>query len=448
MSAQNGRKPAGGGSEDYVLSVGELLREIRRRLWLILLLPLVLAALTVTLASLQPTVYESTTTILVGKEQEESSQDAPVDLQSDVQEIQTLIPTVAQTVETSPVAQDIVARTGVAVPSSQVLADLEVEQLVGTQFIEISYQHGDPRVVRRVTSAVGTVVSDRVSASSDGFGGATVRVWAEASAPQPPASSSVLLLGLGALVVGAVLGVAAAFFLALLDGRWRSSRELESVSGVPNLGAVPEAAGSGAPEAYREIRTGLLYASKTPPGVVVVTSPGPSEGKSAVCAGLASALARAEKSTLVLDCNFHNPAMAELFDLEDSHGLVEVLSGERSLADVERTPVPGLTVVPAGGASDDRVELLSSGHFAELVRLARGRFDHVLMDAPSAEPVSDPAVLAAQADGVLLVIDAQKTSKESVRRALHELRTLGADVLGTVMNNVEAPKGAGKKPVA
>jgi Mrp family chromosome partitioning ATPase len=67
-------------------------------------------------------------------------------------------------------------------------------------------------------------------------------------------------------------------------------------------------------------------------------------------------------------------------------------------------------------------------------------FDYVLIDAPPVVLVSDPAILATQGDGVLLVLDAQNTRKSSVRQAVRSMETVGANVLGLVMNNVDIQK--------
>jgi capsular exopolysaccharide synthesis family protein len=201
---------------------------------------------------------------------------------------------------------------------------------------------------------------------------------------------------------------------------------------------------SAASEAYRTLRTNLLYALvDNPPKVIVLTSPGPGEGKSTTCANLGVVLAQAGREVLIVDCDLRKPVMHKFFGLRNLYGIVDVLVQEREVQRVWAEPVEGLKglkVVPVGRIPPNPTEMLGTRRFSELLASLREQFDYVLVDAPPIGPVSDPTILAIQGDGVLLVSDAQKTRKESVRHAMRSLRAVGANVLGTVMNNVKASR--------
>lgn len=195
---------------------------------------------------------------------------------------------------------------------------------------------------------------------------------------------------------------------------------------------------SAAAEAYRALRTNLLYAVvDEPPKVIVLTSPGPREGKSTTFVNLGVVLAQANKSVLLLDCDFRKPVVQKIFGLRNLHGLVDVVVGERTLQEVWHEPLPGLKVVTAGPIPPNPAEILGSRRFAELLARVRDEFDYVLVDAPPVELVSDPIILATQGDGVLIVLDAQNTRKGAFRHSIRSLETVGANVLGTVMNNAD-----------
>jgi capsular exopolysaccharide synthesis family protein len=198
---------------------------------------------------------------------------------------------------------------------------------------------------------------------------------------------------------------------------------------------------SAASEAYRTLRTNLLYALvDNPPKVIVLTSPGRGEGKSTTCANLGVVLAQAGKDTLIVDCDFRRPAIHRLFGLRNLHGVVDVLAGERRLQDAWTEPVEGLKVVPVGLIPPNPTELLGTRRFSELLASVRQEFDYVLVDVSPVGLVSDPAILATQGDGVLLILDAQNTRKGSVRQAMRSLTAVGANVIGTAMTNVKAAK--------
>jgi capsular exopolysaccharide synthesis family protein len=193
-----------------------------------------------------------------------------------------------------------------------------------------------------------------------------------------------------------------------------------------------------ASEAFRTVRTNLFYSLvDEPPKVITVTSPHPREGKSFVCANLGVVLAQAEKNTLVVDCDLRRPVLHDFFGERNLRGIVNILAGEVGLEEVWLEPLLGLKVVCVGPVPLHPAELLTSRRFAEFLRQAREGFDYVLLDAPPTQVVADAAIIAAQGDGVLLVFDAQHTLKRTVRRSVRSLETVGANVLGTVMNNMK-----------
>jgi capsular exopolysaccharide synthesis family protein len=196
-----------------------------------------------------------------------------------------------------------------------------------------------------------------------------------------------------------------------------------------------------ASEAYRTLRTNLLHALvDDQPKVIAVTSPGPMEGKSTTCANLGVVLAQADKTTLILDCDLRKPTIHKAFGLQNLWGVVNLLTGERQPQEVwHELPRLGLKIVTAGPIPPDPAALLYSRRFAQLLDQLRREFDYVLLDCPPTQLVYDPIVLAPRADGVLLVIESQNTRKESVRDSMRSLEEVGANVLGTVMNNVEVP---------
>ena len=225
-----------------------------------------------------------------------------------------------------------------------------------------------------------------------------------------------------------------------MDTRLRGRARKDEVDAVPEcLVTLTDPSGS-ASEAYRSLRTSLLYAVvDAPPKVVLITSPGSADGKSVTCANLAVVLAQADKEILVIDGDLRQPTMHSIFRERNVAGVVNVLAGENEVSEAWKTIIPGLKMMSAGPVPPNPAELLSSVRFAELVGQARQQFDYVLIDSPPTGVVSDPMIIAAQADAVLLVLDANGTSKGSLRKAIRDLEAVGAKVLGTVMN--KAPVG-------
>jgi receptor protein-tyrosine kinase len=227
--------------------------------------------------------------------------------------------------------------------------------------------------------------------------------------------------------------------VARLLHRSRKEEDLGDLSGRLVTVQDPTAAAS---EAYRTLRTNLFYSvADTPPKVIVLTSPGPQEGKSTTCANLGVVLAQADQNTLIVDCDLRKPVVHKVFGLRNLSGLMNVLAEGYELQKVWQEPLENLKVLPVGPVPLNPAEVLSSRRFAEFLGEMRRKFDYVLIDAPPAQLVSDPAILGSQGDAVLLVLDAQNTRKGAVRRVMRDLEAVGASVLGTVMNNTKTSGG-------
>jgi capsular exopolysaccharide synthesis family protein len=171
--------------------------------------------------------------------------------------------------------------------------------------------------------------------------------------------------------------------------------------------------------------------------VIMLTSSSVGEGKSVICANLGVVLAQADRRTLILDANLLQPTIHKFFNMSNHQGIADVLRAECSLPSVCQEVMEGLKIVTAGTGIGplDATKFLHGTRFSELLAYARKEYDYVLVDAPPVNMFSAPIFLAAQVDGVLLVLDVNKTHKDSVRRTMHSLEAVGANTLGTVVNN-------------
>jgi capsular exopolysaccharide synthesis family protein len=188
-------------------------------------------------------------------------------------------------------------------------------------------------------------------------------------------------------------------------------------------------------ESYRAIRTSILHAtSERPPQTILFTSASSGEGKSVTATNTAAAFANLVNPILLIDADLRRPSCHRLLDQDPQEGLSEVLRGHRELRDViQSTRVPGLFLLSAGTIPLNPSELLSSKKMLEVVLSAQTKFEHVLIDSAPILPVSDSVVLSRLVDGVVLVAGC-RTPKSVVRDACLRLHSVGASVLGVVLN--------------
>ncbi len=221
--------------EEYVISMGDLLRVVWRRLWVIALVGLVLSGSVVAYSLTRTPMYEASIKILVGQEQRT---DVPANLGSDVMGLQQLTQTVADLVDTRPVAETVIQDLDLRITPEKFIENMEVEQVAETQVVEVTYRNPDPQKAQAITDAIGKAFSDQVSEVSTSANAITATVWEEAAAAETPVSPNPLRDGILAAMLGCMLGLGLAFLLEYLDDSWRSPEEAERVSGVPTFGMI------------------------------------------------------------------------------------------------------------------------------------------------------------------------------------------------------------------
>jgi capsular exopolysaccharide synthesis family protein len=195
-------------------------------------------------------------------------------------------------------------------------------------------------------------------------------------------------------------------------------------------------------EAYRSLRTALLLSSAHELKVVAVTSAVASEGKSATATNLGVVMAQLGRRVLIVDADLRKPRLHEVLQVSNRAGLVSCLTGNADFESViSRTSVPNLFVIPAGPNPPNPSELLASDRMQELVRMARSRFDFVVIDTPPILPVTDAALVGTLVDGVTLCLRAGKVTRDEALSCRDRLQFAGIKVLGVVLNRHSATQG-------
>jgi non-specific protein-tyrosine kinase len=201
--------------------------------------------------------------------------------------------------------------------------------------------------------------------------------------------------------------------------------------------------GSAAAEAYRTLRTNILFSSLDRPlHTILATSSAPNEGKSTTLANLAVTMAEAEQRVLLVDCDLRRPSLHAIFGLPNEHGLTSALLEQAETAlPVQSTSVPGLRLLPSGPLPPRPADLLGSRRMGALIERLRREADIVLFDTPPVVAVTDAAVLAPRVDGVLLVLHAGQTRRDRAREARQILDKVKANVVGVVLNGAKLERG-------
>jgi succinoglycan biosynthesis transport protein ExoP len=288
---------------------------------------------------------------------------------------------------------------------------------------------------------------------------------------EPEPGARIVKIGIG-LLLGLIFGFGGAFFLEHSNRIVQTRAEIEERFRLPVLGVIPRAtapdlieletrfsvngsahdadgeepeapplprAGNHAMEAFRLLRTNFLFAQWTDDvRSIVVTSTAPQEGKTFTSVSLAASIAEEGATVLLVDADLWRGRIHEILDTSESPGLMDVLAGTTPLGEAIRsTGLAGVDFLARGARHGDPSALASGTAMKELLAQLGEEYDVLVVDAPPVLAAGSAPVLPAIADGVLMLVRAGRTDRDALQEALRALNTVGASLLGVVLNDPE-----------
>lgn len=296
-----------------------------------------------------------------------------------------------------------------------------------------------------------------------GFKANNVSIQDPAEAPRVPIRPRKLLNIILAMIVGAFGGMGLAFFFEYLDDSAKTIEDIERITKWPFLGNIPDISGHDdlqelekdlfvqvrpkdpIAEIYRIIRTRVIFSSSEehPLKAILVTSPGPKEGKTTTLCNLGLALAQNEKKVLMVDADMRKPRLHTVFNRSNETGLSNYLAGQADFRKVvQKTDIGNLSLVTGGVIMPNPSELLAGHRTTEFIQKAKTEFDYILFDSPPISMLTDSIILARIADGTIIVIESGKTSKRMLLRIYQLLSETRTKVVGMILNRISVLTGS------
>ena len=306
---------------------------------------------------------------------------------------------------------------------------------------------------------------------SSGLRSSNIHVVDRARPPISPVRPRKSLNLMLSVVVGLALGCALALFNEYMDNSVKIPEEVEQLVNLPVLGIIPAVSSvmsyaarrrplaqaavtngttselatvsqpqSVVSEAYRALRTSILLStSRHAPQLILISSGQPREGKTTTALNLAITLAQRGDRVALVDTDLRRPRIHRSFQMANDRGLSTFLTTQAAPEDLARPvrQVPNLYVITSGPTPPNPAELLSSEPLETLFAELRRHFDFIVLDSPPAISVADSMILAAHADGVMLVVHGGVTTRETLKHTTKLMNSVNARVLGIVLNNVD-----------
>lgn len=434
-------------SEGVAVNLQDFVKLLRAR-WLTIFITTLVAVMGAVVVSLLTTpLYQASTRLFVstngGATLAETYQGNRVS--------QDRVLSYAQLITGETLAQRTIDKLGLDMNAAELSAKVSANAKLDTVLIDVSVLDESPVRARDIANTMSDefVVMVRELETPENGAAPNARVVVEQRASIPshavvPKTTRNIAAG---LAIGILLGVGLAVVRDLLDNTVKNRETLEEITGSGIVGSIPldkerrkhaaisfETDNSAIAEAFRKLRTNLQFlAVDNPPRVIAVTSSTPSEGKSTTAINIALALAEGENNVLLVDGDMRRPTVHKYLGLVQPVGFSTVLSGQASLDDaLQKTSFPGLTVLTSGTIPPNPSELLGSQAAKKLIGEMRAQFDYVVVDSTPLLAVTDAAILATCADGVLIMARFGQTKREQLSHAVSNLTDVGASVLGAV----------------
>jgi succinoglycan biosynthesis transport protein ExoP len=421
-------------------------------------------------------VYVAETSLFVGKEDDNI---ASLDL-SQLNLNKSLVTDYRQIILSRLVSREVIQEIGLDMPIATFQQKVTVTPMQDSRLFKISFESTDPKLAMDVANALARVIIEK---AQDIIEVKNIKVIDKAELPEAPIKPNKVQNLAIAAILGFLIGAGVVFLIEYTDYTVKDSKDVEKYLELITIGEIPMFAGekrkgrrnktvkkkkgrSGkesqngnalspnlitlvdpkapASEAYRSLRTNIGYSGvDRKVKLITVTSPGPAEGKSTTAANIAVSMAQAGKKVLLMDGDLRKPRVQKYFSLPNDVGLTDIIVNDFPLKFVIKATndIQNLDVILSGTLPPNPTEILESQKMADFLVHIREEYDLIILDTPPVGQLTDGAILASLADGVILVVASGESNIDMARRAKAALERVNARITGAVLTKITGSSG-------
>ena len=470
-------------NDEIEIDLQRLLNAVMKRIWVVILVSVVTAALTLggTLLFIRPK-YQSSAMFYVNNSNI-SVGNVSVSMSSgDLSTSRGLVKSYIVILNTRETLVDVIDYAAVDRTVSELSQMIEAEAVDSTEIFKVTVTSTDPQEAQKIADAVAYILPKRIGTIIEGT---SAKVADAAVVPVKPSSPSYTKNTIIGFLLGLMMSVGAVVLHELFDVSIRTVEDIGSVCDHPVLAAVPdmEASSKGgyyaysnkkqekrtesgkapttvgsdisfaAAEAYKLLRTKLQFsfADENDCHIIGVSSALTGEGKSLSAVNLAYSLSQLNKKVLLIDADMRRPSVFAKLPVQKMPGLSNFLTGQNDMNTlIQPCGLPGeeraFAVISSGRIPPNPMELLSSPRMARFLELLRQHYDYVIVDLPPVGEVGDALALAKSIDGFLLVVRQNYCSRIALKEVVRQFAFVESKILGIVYNcTTDDGAGYGKR---
>lgn len=423
---------------------------IWNKLWIVILIALlfIVASGLVSYFVLVPE-YETFTTLILGKA------DTGVGLEAiqynDILINQQLVSTYGEIAKSKLISNEVIKNLGLSLTAEQLKNKIKVSLVSDTEIIKIVVRDKDPELAAKIANEIAIVFKKNIV---NIMKIENIQVIDVAEVPISPFKPRPILnIGVSG-ILGVMTSVLLIFLLNYMDNTIKTSADVERYLGIPVVGMIPKSLEeelivhnnpkSPISEAYRTLRTNIQF-SNIDENIksIVITSSGPSEGKSTVISNLALTMAQVDNKVLLIDADLRRPRIHKIFNISNIHGLTTIISTNLDYREaIIFTGMGNLDILLSGPIPPNPAELLGSIKMKKFLEAIKEYYDIILLDAPPVGVVTDAAVLSTICDRVAIVSAVGESTINAAIDTKKLLQNVNANNLGVIMNKVPIKNGA------
>lgn|GEM_PF-344299 len=456
------------------IDLREILHILTVKWWIIAIFLVLSVTITgiVSFTMLDP-VYKAETSLFVGKE---SDKIASLDL-GEFNLNKGLVTDYRQLILSRLVSKEVIDELGLDMSIETFQKKVDVTTIQDSRLFKISFESTDPKLAMDVTNSLANVL---IQKAVDIIQVKNVKVVDVAELPEKPIKPNKRQNVMVAALLGICIGAGVIFLLEFLDYTIKNTNDVERHLKLNTIGEIPQFEGekrsngkgkglklvgkkvrrhsngkgenafspslitindpkAPASEAYRSLRTNIGYSGiDKQVKLLIVTSAGMAEGKSTTAANMAISLAQSGKKVLLMEGDLRKPRVHRYFSLANDIGITDVIAKNCSFEDTVKNikEVENLSIVCSGSIPPNPTEILESKKLSDLLVQLKEKHDMIIIDTPPVGQLTDGAILASIADGVILVAASGESNIEMTKRAKAALLQVNANIIGVVLTKI------------